>query len=173
MALLFELVAEFGQSQHNAVAFAGRLNGQSWQLSNDVVCRYEFIASDVWEDGKIWWCRIVPKLKEAGSFNHGDVALVQLTKQLYSSLELLSGFRFAIIGWEAEAWLTLDEVVCSGIDEKDLPRGLVVSGDVCRRMGSPEWLAPFGCDSFWLPLLEHDYSLVANGELTMPKREQS
>lgn len=160
MAILFELLAEFGSNAPAAHSFWDSFRNVRWTLSNDVVIEPDLALSDVRECKGVWWCSIFPRgVSYTGSepLIKSAEPRIELTKQMYATLKARSGFRFALIGWELSGRFDFEEIRRADFR----PEGLVVSATIHRDLQRPELFEPFGPETLWRRPTEAGYHQIA------------
>lgn len=162
MAVIFELVVNFGgdeQAAEAAAALVRRVNhvevrGMPLPLGDSYITRLRppntFIEFSVHPRGLGYGGPgPVPDLDPVSLT---DEELTQAGRALYDLLRGFSGYRAAIVSWDPESLVDVEDLE-SDWRNGDAPEydGLVLANDLCERWQlGPEWVA-FGDRHRWLP----------------------
>lgn len=162
MALGFELAINFG-SDEAAAAAARRFVAAHGPLiagSHLVPLHEPLVISDADEHGqvRIDMCVIpvavgwgLPADRGLDRVRLTAAELTELGNGLYRLLAGLSGYRAAVVGWDPEGWVDLEELRgwIGGVAAAKAP-GLVLAEDVCRDVRGHGFV-PFAKGYVWSP----------------------
>lgn len=163
MAILFMLAVECGSQNDRAVAIVEHFRRIAWTLSDGTEIRFPVSSGDIWRREDVTWCSVLPDGMSATGSNQSLTRLslrVEVSRRIHAELRTLSGFRFALLGWEAATECTWDEIVASKNSLRSLPAGLILSDRLWIQVGEPIGYERYGSDTVWRPLDESGYRAI-------------
>jgi hypothetical protein len=162
VAIVFELVVNFGPNEQGALAATGevlrmghvRVRDVALPLGGPVVARpgspSDFIEFSVFVCGMGYGAPGPRPDIDPRSLTREEIT--QVGRSLYDLLGDFSGYRAAVVGWDPESLVDVEDLEADW-QNGDLPdyNGLVLADDLCDRWGlGPEWVA-FQPGYRWLP----------------------
>ena len=163
MAILFMLAVECGSQHDRAVSIVEHFRGIAWTLSNGTEMRFSGGPGDIWQREDVTWCSVFPDGMSATGSNQSLSSLplrVEVSQRIHAELRALSGFRFALLGWEAATECTWNEIIALKNNLRSLPAGLIISEHLWIQLGKPSGYERFGNDTVWRPLDESGYRAI-------------
>ena len=159
MAILFMLAVECGSNEEIANSIVEHFLQVRWALSDGSPMYFTSEPCHIWRRGGVIWCSVLPDgVSYTGETQRITTSSlrVEVAKRVYAELRQLSGYRFAVVGWEVSDcdW---DSIAKGKDDLALLPLGLVLSDDSWNQLGRLHGFERFGPSSVWKPLSEQDY----------------
>ena len=163
MAILFMLAVDCGSRHDRAVAIVEHFRGVAWTLSNGTEMRFTVGSGDIWRRSDVTWCSVFPDGMSATGSDQSLTSLplrVEVSRRIHAELRAVSGFRFALLGWEAATECSWDEIIASKNSLRSLPAGLIMNKRLWIQLGEPSGYERFGSDTVWRPLDESGYRAI-------------
>lgn len=161
MAICFMLAAECGRDEGSALRILDHFRGVKWNLSDGSPMYFSPEDLEMWHREEVVWCSAMPyRVSATGdSETISDPSLrVEVTKVMYQELRKLTGYRYAMVGWETASEGNLARIMEQLVTAKEPPLGLTISDDLWNQCGRPIEFERFGPGTRWKPLSEADYA---------------
>lgn len=159
MAILFMMAAECGADEASARRILEHFRQVRWNLSDGSPMYFDCRDDDVWHRREVVWCSAMPSgVSATGSgqrITHNHLR-VEVIKRIYEELRLLTGFRYALAGWEAASEGEYADIVRQ-LESGESSPGLVVSEEIWIECGRPEGYERFGQGTRWKSLGESEF----------------
>lgn len=157
MGWFFTLSAEIGPNQIDARTFAEHFNKLPLVLSDgkQFLCQAGYGPEGGSFKNLNWWsvtCPVKDNGKDINVFEDFQ-EMNELAPLLYERLKSAPPFRYALVGIEVDEFRTYEELISDDLIKEKPERfhGLVITEDIWRKLGSPEYFVSFRPGYLWIP----------------------